>query len=75
MSYSFVSDTLSHPRFQLFATAVASGVTVASLILGVQALQREERVSELKKSIPSLTEEHETGKVRSFGCPGALERR
>ncbi|RDA89191.1 hypothetical protein CP532_0541 [Ophiocordyceps camponoti-leonardi (nom. inval.)] len=44
-------------RFQLLvATAVISGAAVASLILGYQALEREARLSELKGSIPSLTE-------------------
>lgn len=49
---SFFSETLANPRFQLFATAVLSGATVASLLLGYQALEREERVLELKNSIP-----------------------
>lgn len=49
---SFFSDTINSHRFQLFATAVLSGATVASLLLGYQALEREERVSELKNSIP-----------------------
>lgn len=51
---SFLSDTLSNPRVQLLATAAVSGVTVAGLILGFQALEREERLSELKNSIPRL---------------------
>ncbi|KAM0245485.1 hypothetical protein ACHAQJ_010545 [Trichoderma viride] len=40
---SFLSDTLSNPRIQLLATAAVSGATVAGLILGFQALEREER--------------------------------
>lgn len=52
---SFISDTLSNPRVQLLATAAVSGVTVAGLILGFQALEREERLSELKNSIPQLS--------------------
>jgi hypothetical protein len=55
---SFLSDTLSNPRIQLLATAAVSGVTVAGLILGFQALEREERLSELKNSIPSLSNEN-----------------
>lgn len=50
----FVSDLISSPRFQLAATAIASGATVAGLILGYQAFEQEERLSELKNSIPSL---------------------
>lgn len=51
---SYVQDVFSTPRSQLIATAVASGAAVASLIFGYQALEREERLSELKDSIPSL---------------------
>ncbi|PHH90624.1 hypothetical protein CDD83_3141 [Cordyceps sp. RAO-2017] len=51
------SESLANPRFQLLATAVLSGAAVASLILGYQALEREERLTELKKSIPSLADE------------------
>ncbi|UNI13758.1 hypothetical protein JDV02_000470 [Purpureocillium takamizusanense] len=65
---SLISDAFANPRFQLLATAVLSGATVASLILGYQALEREERLTELKKSIPSLVEEdHEIKKLNSFG--------
>lgn len=64
---SFFSDSLANPRLQLLATAVASGATVASLILGYQALQREERLVELKSSIPPLTDsDHPLNKVRDF---------
>lgn len=52
---SFISDTFSNPRVQLLATAAVSGVTVAGLILGFQALEREERLSQLKNSIPKLS--------------------
>ncbi|KAG6032011.1 hypothetical protein E4U40_006618 [Claviceps sp. LM458 group G5] len=66
---SLLSDTLSNPRFQLFLTAVLSGATVASLILGYQALEREERLEELKNSIPQLAENsHEANKLNDFGA-------
>jgi tRNA threonylcarbamoyladenosine dehydratase len=61
---SFFQDTLNNPRFQLFATAVLSGATVASLLLGYQALEREERVYELKSSIPSPSDDPELKRVR-----------
>lgn len=61
---SFISNTISNPRFELFATAAVSGATVAALILGYQAFERGERVSELKNSIPSLSEDHEIQRVR-----------
>lgn len=50
---SFLSENLSNPRFQLLATAVLSGATAASLLLGYQALERKERIYELKSSIPN----------------------
>ncbi|KAI5467852.1 hypothetical protein BGZ63DRAFT_372334 [Mariannaea sp. PMI_226] len=62
---SFFSDTISNPRFQLFATAVLSGATVASLLLGYQALERDERVSELKNSIPR--DDSELQRLTSYG--------
>ncbi|KAG6131169.1 hypothetical protein E4U34_008320 [Claviceps purpurea] len=64
-----LSDTLSNPRFQLLLTAVLSGATVASLILGYQALEREERLEELKSSIPQLADNsHEANKLNDFGA-------
>ncbi|KAG6319450.1 hypothetical protein E4U22_004512 [Claviceps purpurea] len=64
-----LSDTLSNPRFQLLLTAVLSGATVASLILGYQALEREERLEELKSSIPQLAENsHDANKLNDFGA-------
>ncbi|KAG5919791.1 hypothetical protein E4U61_000584 [Claviceps capensis] len=66
---SLLSDALSNPRFQLLLTAVLSGATVASLILGYQALEREERLEELKSSIPQLAENsHEANKLNDFGA-------
>ncbi|KAH7161278.1 hypothetical protein EDB81DRAFT_338802 [Dactylonectria macrodidyma] len=49
---SFISDSIQNPRFPLFATAVVSAATAASLLLGYQALERKSRLEELKKSIP-----------------------
>lgn len=70
---SFFSDTLSNPRFQFLATAVLSGATVASLILGYQALEREERLEELKSSIPQLGDgRHQTSKVILTSLPFVL---
>ncbi|KAG6033309.1 hypothetical protein E4U41_006943 [Claviceps citrina] len=66
---SLLSDALSNPRFQLFATAVLSGATVASLLLGYQALEREERLEELKSSIPPVSDgSHQTSKLNDFGA-------
>lgn len=49
---SFVAEALGSPRLQLLATAAVSGAAVAAVILGYQALEREERLSQLKRSIP-----------------------
>ncbi|KAL7800112.1 hypothetical protein V8C37DRAFT_364154 [Trichoderma ceciliae] len=66
---SFFSETFSNPRIQLLATAAVSGATVAGLILGIQSLEREERLSELKSSIPSLSNETgRSGRLNSFGA-------
>lgn len=64
---SFLSDIFSTPRAQLITTAVVSGTVVATLIIGYQALEREERLSALKSSIPSVADEkHHTSKVSYF---------
>ncbi|KAL5611464.1 hypothetical protein BROUX41_000934 [Berkeleyomyces rouxiae] len=49
---STLSDWLNSPKFQLAATAIVSGAAVAGIILGAQALEREERLIQLKQSIP-----------------------
>ena len=61
---SFISNSLSSPRFQLIATAALSAATVATLIFGYQALDREERLNELKRSIIS-DQDHEIRRVRA----------
>ncbi|KHO01377.1 Molybdenum cofactor biosynthesis, MoeB [Metarhizium album ARSEF 1941] len=69
---SLIKDAITSPRFHLFATAVLSGATVA-LILGYQGLERERRLSELKRSIPSPGDGgHHTSKLNNFGAsPGS----
>lgn len=69
---SYILDFSNH-RVQLLATAIASGVTVASLLLGYQALEREERLSELKSSIPSVADGHKIRRVRELFARKALE--
>jgi hypothetical protein len=58
---------LGSPRFQLVITAILSGVAGAGLVLGYQALKEEERLSELKNSIPSL-EDHQPKRVGLPPC-------
>ncbi|KAM3473603.1 hypothetical protein MY8738_008296 [Beauveria namnaoensis] len=65
----YIPGLFSTPRGQLLATAVVSGTAVAALILGFQALEREERLSALKNSIPSVTDgKHHINKLNSFGA-------
>lgn len=64
---SYISNFFSTTRVQLIATAVVSGATAATLILGYQALEREERLSQLKSSIPAVTEDgHHINKVKPY---------
>lgn len=56
---SFLERASSNSRVQLAATAVASGAVVAGAILGYQRLRREERIHQLKDSIPLPIDEGE----------------
>lgn len=62
-------------KFQLAATAVISGASVAILLLGYQALAREERVHDLKASVPALDEPHEVKKVSPYAYSRLLRQR
>jgi len=61
---SWLDGSLSSHRVQLVVTAVASGVCVATLILGVQTIQRKTAIDELKASIPSIGEGEQANVVR-----------
>ena len=50
-------------EFQFGATALVSGAVVASAILGYQHVRRQERVEDLKSSIPALGQGHQADKV------------
>ncbi len=63
MTSWFEHQASSH-HIQLAAAAVLSGVTVAGLIYGTQAIRRKEAVQELKASIPELNETHHADMVR-----------
>ncbi|KAH7316710.1 ubiquitin-protein ligase molybdopterin-converting factor [Stachybotrys elegans] len=65
---SYISDIISQHRFQLLATAVASGATAAALLLAYQRLEREERISALKSSIPSRSN---SSNLNNFGASTA----
>ncbi|XXH02647.1 hypothetical protein Hte_009028 [Hypoxylon texense] len=65
---SFLERASSNSKVQLAATAIASGAVVAGSILGFQRLRREERINQLKDSIPSILDEGEAlRRINSFG--------
>lgn len=55
---SWLERQASSHHVQLAATALFSGVAVAGLIYGSQAIRRRAAVDELKASIPELSESH-----------------
>lgn len=61
---SWFERQLSSHQVQLATTALVSGITVAGLIYGGQAIRRKVAVQELKASIPPLDEEHQAQPVR-----------
>jgi hypothetical protein len=60
---SNILSSFNSPRFQLFATAAVSATSAVVLLLGYQALAREERIHDLKASVPSLDEPHDVKRV------------
>ncbi|KAI0172561.1 ubiquitin-protein ligase molybdopterin-converting factor [Hypoxylon sp. FL1284] len=65
---SFLERASSNSKLQLAATAIASGAVAAGAVLGYQRLQREEKVNQLKDSIPSLINGGDVSrKIDSFG--------
>ncbi|KAI9762024.1 MAG: hypothetical protein M4579_000660 [Chaenotheca gracillima] len=64
---SWLSRTASSHQGQIAATAVISGVLVASTILGFQHLRRQERVDDLKRSIPDLSPDHSAAVLTEYG--------
>lgn len=75
-----MASWLGSREFQFGATALASGAVVAGAILGYQHVRRQERVEDLKGSIPALGKGHQADMVRSsfhngrrlagLGCAG-----
>ena len=60
---SWFSRTTSSSQAQFAATAIVSGVVVAGAILGYQHVRRQEKVEDLKSSIPELGKGHIADKV------------
>ena len=65
---SWFERQLSSHNVQLAAVAVASGAVVAGVILGTQAIRREEDLERLKASIPELNESHHADMVITLGA-------
>lgn len=63
---SWLERQLSSHQAQLAATALVSGITVAGLIYGGQAVRRKVAVEQLKASIPPIGDEYEAQRVRRF---------
>ncbi|KAL9002182.1 MAG: hypothetical protein Q9188_004878 [Gyalolechia gomerana] len=69
---SWFERQLSAHQVQLAATAFVSGITVAGLIYGGQAIRRKVAVEELKASIPPLDVEHQAQRLTDFGAASPL---
>ena len=70
---SWLQQTASSSQARFAATALVSGVVVAGAIFGYQHVRRQERVEDLKSSIPELGREHKANKVRCNSWTRALE--
>lgn len=70
---SWLSRATSSTQAQLAATAIVSGAVVAGAILGYQHIRRQERVEDLKNSIPELGQYHQAEKV-GFDTACCIER-
>ncbi|KAI9841985.1 MAG: hypothetical protein M1837_007551 [Sclerophora amabilis] len=70
---SWLSRTASSHQAQLAATAVVAGGVVAGAIFGYQALSRQARVEDLKRSIPDISKSHIAEELTDYGgaSPGA----
>lgn len=62
---SWLSRTSGSTQAQFAATAIVSGAVVAGAILGYQHIRRQEKVEDLKSSIPELGRNHHAEKVGS----------
>ncbi|KAH7360166.1 ubiquitin-protein ligase-like protein molybdopterin-converting factor [Rhexocercosporidium sp. MPI-PUGE-AT-0058] len=65
---SWLSRTTSSSQAQFAATALVSGAVVAGAIFGYQHVRRQERVEDLKSSIPELGKGHQADKLTDFGA-------
>jgi len=63
---SWFQRTTSSSQAQFAATALVSGAVVAGAIFGYQHVRRQERVDDLKASIPELGRGYKGDKVRSY---------
>ena len=61
---SWLQQQATSHQLQLAATAAVSGLVVACSIFGVQAIQRQIAIDDLKASIPNIDENHTSEAVR-----------
>lgn len=62
---SLLSQPSSNSKLQLAATAVVSAAVAAGAVLSYQRLQKDERITRLKQSIPSPHDHEPVPKVRA----------
>lgn len=71
---STMASWLNNTKAQFAATAIVSGAIVAGSILGYQHVRRQEKLEDLKSSIPPLGKEHQADKVRcAFSVEGEVD--
>jgi hypothetical protein len=67
---SWLQRAASSSQAQFAATAIVSGAVVAGAIFGYQAVQRRERVQDLKRGIPEVGRGHVVDKVGCISSSG-----
>ncbi|TAQ90509.1 hypothetical protein B7494_g1217 [Chlorociboria aeruginascens] len=65
---SWLSRASSNSQVQFAATALISGAVVAGAIFGYQHVRRQEKLEDLKSSIPALGKNHHADKLTDFGA-------
>lgn len=64
-----MSSLTSNPKAQLLATAAVSAAVAAGAVLTYQRLQKGDRASQLKQSIPGSTESGQVARVGPLPKP------
>ncbi|KAH8803248.1 ubiquitin-protein ligase-like protein molybdopterin-converting factor [Xylogone sp. PMI_703] len=64
---SWLSRSATSSEVQIAATAIISSAVVAGAILGYQHIRRQEKIEDLKRSIPELGRGHRSEMLTEFG--------